>query len=62
MSVRVKRGRPIIEVYDPRTAGKRYVTQAEIRALGFDPPTGVRQARTPATIKNNPWCCDGFSR
>src|SRR3954467_3259598 len=45
VSVRLKRGRPIIEVYDPRVAGKRYVTQAEIRALGFDPPTSVRQAR-----------------
>ena len=45
MSVRLKNGRPIIEVYDPRTARKRYVTHAEIRALGFAPPTSLRQAR-----------------
>jgi integrase len=45
VSVRLKRGRPIIEVYDPRIAGKRYITQAEIRTLGFDPPASVRQAR-----------------
>ena len=35
MSVRLKNGRPIIEVYDPRIGSKRYVTQSEIRALGF---------------------------
>lgn len=45
MSVRVKNGRPIIEVYDPRVGSKRYVTQVEIRALGFSAPTSVRQAR-----------------
>ena len=45
MSVRIKNGRPIIEVYDPRIGDKRYVTQAEIRALGFDPPANMRQAR-----------------
>ena len=45
VSVRIKNGRPIIEVYDPRIGDKRYVTQAEIRALGFDPPANLRQAR-----------------
>src|SRR5687767_11275046 len=45
VSVRLKNGRPIIEVYDPRTARKRYVTHAEIRALGFAVPTSLRQAR-----------------
>ena len=45
MSVRIKNGRPIIEVYDPALGSKRYVTQSEIRALGFELPTSVRQAR-----------------
>ena len=45
MSVRIKNGRPVIEVYDARVGDKRYVTQAEIRALGFDPPANLRQAR-----------------
>jgi hypothetical protein len=45
VSVRLKNGRPIIEVYDPRTASKRYVTQPEIRGLGFGIPTSLRQAR-----------------
>jgi integrase len=45
VSIRLKNGRPIIEVYDSRVTGKRYVTQSEIRALGFDLPTSLRQAR-----------------
>jgi hypothetical protein len=43
--VRIKNGRAIIEVYDPQIADKRYVTQREIRALGFELPTSLRQAR-----------------
>jgi integrase len=45
MSVRTKNGRPIIEVYDPALGTKRYVTQGEIRALGFELPSSTRQAR-----------------
>ena len=45
MSVRFKNGRWIIEIYDPQGATKRYVTQAEIRELGFELPTNERQAR-----------------
>jgi len=45
VSVRVKNGRVIIEVYDPRVGRNRYVTQAEIRALGFELPATPRQAR-----------------
>jgi integrase len=45
MSVRVKRGRWIIEIYDAALATKRHVTQDEMRALGFAPPRSERQAR-----------------
>jgi hypothetical protein len=45
VSVRLKSGKPIIEVYDPRIADKCHVTQREIRALGFEVPTSLRQAR-----------------
>jgi len=45
MSVRVKRGRWIIEIYDVALATKRHVTQEEMRALGFSPPSSQRPAR-----------------
>jgi hypothetical protein len=45
MSVRVKRGRWIIEIYDVTLATKRHVTHEEMRALGFAPPSSERQAR-----------------
>ena len=45
MSVRIKNGRPVIEIYDPSRKDKRHVTRDEIRALGFETPTTVRQAR-----------------
>jgi integrase len=45
VSVRTKSGRLIIEIYDAARGTKRYVTQHEMRALGFEPPTTARQAR-----------------
>lgn len=45
MSVRIKNGRPVVEIYDATSATKRHVTREEMRALGFDPPTTMRQAR-----------------
>jgi hypothetical protein len=45
MSVRVKRGRWIIEIYDVALGAKRHVTREEMGQLGFSPPTSERQAR-----------------
>jgi integrase len=45
VSVRVKNGRWIVEVYESRELPKRHVTQAEMRELAFDAPTSERQAR-----------------
>jgi integrase len=45
VSVRLKDGRWIVEIYESPELPKRYVTQAEIRALGLEPPTTERQAR-----------------
>jgi hypothetical protein len=45
VSVRIKNGRPIVEIYDPKLATKRHVTREEMRTLGFAPPTTARQAR-----------------
>ena len=33
MSVRIKNGRPIVEIYDPKLATKRHVTREEMRTL-----------------------------
>ena len=50
MSVLQRERSAIIEIYDPRHAQEAHVTQAEIRALGFDLPTTAAGAtRSSAT-------------
>jgi hypothetical protein len=49
VSVRIKNGRPIVEIYDPKLATKRHVTREEMRTLGFAPPTTARQGAQDRT-------------
>jgi hypothetical protein len=45
MSVRLKDGRWVVELYDPATRKKHQLNRREIRDLGFEPPANERQAK-----------------